>query len=98
MAKKKTEPPKGRSKQKYPKEYILSMADRLFTTHPTLEIYQNTLKDLWFKAVEEGMVRSIENSAYFRRKRDERRTRSYDMAITNIGDLIHGGVTKHVAK
>jgi hypothetical protein len=91
--------PQRRSKQKYPRVYLLSVADRLLSTRPPVEIILNTLKDIWLNGWESGYVRRIEDGKSFAFRRDERRKHSYDMALTNIENLIHGGtVTKPVEK
>ena len=90
--------PKRRSQQKYPKTHLLSVADRIFSMRPTLKEIENTIRDIYISGVEAGMVRQIDNMAYFKMKRGIRQKHSFNMALQNIENLIHGGVTKPVEK
>ena len=89
MAKTKKEPVPKRSAPKHPKDYLLSIADKIHKTVPSLTILYNTLNEVWAHGADYGYQRRIEDEKYFRDKRDQRRKNSWDMAATNIDNLIH---------
>jgi len=78
-----------RSQPKYPMDYLFSVADKIHKTNPTRKIILNTLMDVWGDGTEYGYLRSKSDDKYFRDKREKRRKNSFDMAMTNIDNLIN---------
>ena len=92
MAKKKvnkeTEPPRKR-RPIIPKEYIITVADRIASTRPTVPIIASTLADLYMRGVDEGAVRMQESYKYRWDKRNAHIKESYDSFRDNLDDEIH---------
>lgn len=69
--------------------YLEAIADRILTTAPTREIIFNTLLAVYETAHTEGYQLRIEDSQYFKTKREVHRKTSWDMVLTHVDDLIH---------
>lgn len=71
------------------RSYLEACADRILTTNPTREIIFNTLLGIYETAYSEGYQTRIEDSVFFKSKREEHRKNSWGKILTNIDDLIH---------
>lgn len=74
--------------------YLEACADRILTTSPTRDIIFNTLLGIYETAYSEGYQTRIEDSVFFKAKREEHRKASWDRIITHIDDLIHNRISK----
>lgn len=71
------------------KAYLEAISDRIAKTVPGKGIIFNTLLGVYETAFSEGYQTRIEDSTFFRTKREEHRKRSFDMIRDHIDNLIH---------
>lgn len=71
------------------KPYLEAAADRILTTSPTREIIYNTQKDIYETGWSEGYLTRIDDSKFFKDKREEHRKNSFGMVKNHIDDIIH---------
>ena len=80
-----------RSDRKYsvPRDYIESLADRIFTTNPTKEILINTLVDFYEVSFGHGYQRKDSDIRFFKEKRDKQIKVAWNKERDGIDDDIH---------
>jgi hypothetical protein len=71
------------------KDYLVAIADKLWSTVPAKAIVFNTLFDIFKTGATEGYLLRVEQSRKFKEKREEHRKRSWNMVKDNIDGLIH---------
>lgn len=76
------------------RSYLEAISDRIVTMLPTRDIVFNSLLAIYETAFSEGYQTRIEDSVFFKAKREEHRKNSWEKIITNIDDLIHNRPTK----
>lgn len=69
--------------------YLEACADRILTTSPTRDIIFNTLLGIYETAYSEGYQTRIEDSVFFKAKREEHRKNSWERIVTHIEDIIY---------
>ena len=72
-----------------PKSYLMSVADALHRTNPSLEIIYNTLKDVYEVSYNDGYTRRITDAKVFKDKQDTRTLSEWNSIKDTIDDEIH---------
>ena len=70
-------------------DYLFSVADKIHRTNLSFPALFTVVKELWVHGADYGYQRRIHDGRNFKDKREIRRKRSFDMALTNIDNLIH---------
>jgi hypothetical protein len=80
-----------REKRDYglPKDYILSVANNLWSINPTKEIVYNTLVQFASVIYERAFLRKEDDIAFFKRKQNHRFEKEWGSFKDYLDDLIH---------
>lgn len=73
---------------KLPKDYVLSISDNLWRTHPTKEIYYNTIMDIATYMFEKGYMRRIDDHRWFKQKQEQKFEQEFNDFKDYLSDKI----------
>ena len=78
-----------------PRDYILSISDKIWRTNPSKEIIYNTLLDMSEVIFTKGVQWKEQSNLFFRQKQKQHLDKEFQVFQDQIDDLIHAkNITK----
>ena len=74
---------------KLPKDFLMSLADRIWRINPTKAIVYNTLKDVYCKADMIAYQRSQDDRKFFRESQAREFEKDWNAFKDSVDDMIH---------
>ena len=72
-----------------PKDYLLSLADKIYRINPSKAIAYNTLKDVYCTGHKNGFEKNQNDRIFFRDKQEKQFNNAWNKFKDEVDDLIH---------